>query len=178
MGRFVWRVPLALAPWLLSALPALADGAAKVSCEIRENGQPASGTIAIMAGGREVSGGTCGKPLSIAPGPHEAILRLDGALDGPEVRVRINAQAGKTTPLTGEFTTGFLDVRIQSQGKDTAGIALIRRDGAQIGTLGSGVTAHLSAGTYEVVARYRTRERRFENVSIERDKRTSLSAAF
>ena len=86
--------------------------------------------------------------------------------------------ASKAADLRADFATGLLEVRIQSKGRDTAGIAVIRRDGKQIGTLGSGVTAHLSTGSYEVIARYRTHERRFENVAIQADQRTALNASF
>jgi hypothetical protein len=169
---------LVLMPLLLAGQPALATGGARVTCEITENGQAASGTMAVVSGDAEIADGVCGKPLAIPPGTHEVVLRLDGALDGPELRRSLDAASGKTTPLTGDFATGLLEVRIQSDGKDTAGIAVIRKGGRQIGTLGSGVTAHLSVGSYEVIARYRTHQRRFDTVRIERDQRTALSVGF
>ena len=52
-------------------------------------------------------------------------------------------------------------------------MAVIRKDGKQIGTLGSGVAAHLSAGSYEVVARYRSQEKRFDDVQIKKGERTA-----
>src|SRR5688572_31241826 len=119
-GRF-WLVlgPLLLAPPLANA------NGAKVSCEILENGRPASGTIVLLAGTTEVADGACGKPLSIPAGADSAVLRLDGALDGPEQRATLDP----TTPtLRADFATGLLEVRIQSQGRDTAGIAVIRRN--------------------------------------------------
>ena len=45
-------------------------------------------------------------------------------------------------------------------------------------TLGSGVPAHLSVGTYEVVARYRTQQKAFPDVAIKKGERTVLDAAF
>jgi hypothetical protein len=178
MGRSRCAGPLILVPLWLLVVPAVATSGARVTCEITENGQPASGTITVLADGAEVVEGTCGRPLPIPAGAHEAVLRLDGALDGPERRIPLEALAGRTVPLSADFATGLLEVRIQSQGRDTAGIAVIRKDRRQVGTLGSGVTAHLSVGSYEVIARYRTHERRFESVEIRKGERSALAASF
>jgi hypothetical protein len=178
MGRSRWGRALFLAPLWLLALPAVATSGARVTCEITENGQTASGTIVVLADGAEVVEGTCGRPLAIPAGAHEAVLRLDGALDGPERRMSLEATAGRTVPLSADFATGLLEVRIQSQGRDTAGIAVIRKAGRQVGTLGSGVTAHLSVGSYEVIARYRSHEQRFEAVEIRKGERQALAASF
>jgi hypothetical protein len=162
---------------LLLALPVLAAGGGAVQCEIRENGQPATGTIVLLKGEAEAARGSCGKPVSVAPGEYTAVLGLDGALDGPEQRQPVTV-ANKTEKLSADFATGLLEMRIKSQGRDTAGMAVIRKDGKQIGTLGSGVAAHLSAGQYEVVARYRTQQKPFPAVQIKAGERTVLDAAF
>lgn len=177
-GQWGRRLGVGLVPLLLAGAPARASGGGKISCEITENGRPASGTIVIMAGAAEVADGACGKPIAVPGNADSAVLRLDGALDGPELRTPLAAGPARPAVLHADFSTGLLEVRIQSQGRDTAGIAVIRRDGKQIGTLGSGVTAHLSSGTYEVVARYRTHEKRFEQVDIQPDRRTALNASF
>ena len=171
---------LAVLPPLLAALavPVLGQGGGSVTCEILENGQAASGTIALLSGETEVARGSCGRPLSAPAGEYTAVLGLDGALDGPEQRKSVSVQAGKSAKLTADFPTGLLEVRIRSQGRDTAGMAVIRRDGRQIGTLGSGVAAHLSAGTYQVVARYRTQQKPFDTVQIKAGERTVLDASF
>jgi hypothetical protein len=57
-------------------------------------------------------------------------------------------------------------------------MAVIRKDGKQIGTLGSGVAAHLSAGHYQIVARYRSQQKEFADVAITAGQRTTLDAAF
>ena len=170
---------LCLPLYLLSvpaAVAAAADG--KVLCDVTENGQAATGTLTVMSGETEVASGPCGKPLGVAAGEYTAVVELDGALDGPKQRQPLSVQAGKLATLKAEFATGLLEVRIQSQGRDTAGMAVIRKDGAQIGTLGSGVAAHLSAGRYEVVARYRSQQKAFAEVTITAGKRTVLDAAF
>jgi hypothetical protein len=168
---------LLLLAWLL-ALPSSAQDSGKVECEISENGGTATGTVTVLAGEREVARSACGKTLTVPPGSYTAVLSLDGALDGPEQRKPLTVETDKVAKLKGEFATGKLEVRIKSQGKDTAGMAVIRRDGRQIGTLGSGVAAHLSTGKYEVVARYRAQQKAFSDVTIEQGRHTVLEAAF
>jgi hypothetical protein len=167
--------------WVLG-LPTMAaaqDGKeGKVLCDVTENGQAATGTLTVLSGETEVASGPCGKPLAVAAGEYTAMVELDGALDGPKQRQPLSIQAGKLAALKAEFSTGLLEVRIKSQGRDTAGMAIIRKDGAQIGTLGSGVAAHLSAGRYEVVARYRSQQKAFAEVIITAAQRTVLDAAF
>lgn len=163
---------------LLLPGPARAGSDGKAICEVTENGKPASGTIVVLHDGTELARGSCGKAFSVAAGEHVAVLTLDGALDAPERRLPLPVQADKTAKLGADFATGLLEVHITSQGRDTAGVAVIRKDGRQIGTLGSGVSAHLSAGSYEVIARYRTQERRFDKVAIAAAQRAVLDAAF
>jgi hypothetical protein len=172
-------LPHALSVLALLASPALAFAQnGSVSCEVKENGVVASGTLTLLRGEAEVGSGTCGKPLAAAPGDYTAVIVLDGALDGPEQRKPVSVQAGKTATVSAEFSTGLLEVKIQSQGRDTAGMAVIRKNGKQIGTLGSGVTAHLSVGRYEVVARYRTQQKAFAEVVVTQGQTTVLDAAF
>lgn len=177
IGSGYTRWLLALASLAL-ALPALAQGRGTLNCKIQENGESASGTISLLEGETEVARGTCGRPLSVPAGNYTAVLALDGALDGPEQRKPVTVAAGKGGEVSADFATGILEVKIQRKGRRAAGMAIIRRDGKQIGTLGSGVAAHLSEGTYEVVARYRKQEKRFEAVRVTRGERVSLDAAF
>ncbi len=163
---------------LLRVMPALAGANGKVSCEVLENGKPASGTLTVLNGDSEVAAGSCGKPFEVPAGTYTAALSLDGALDGPEQRKPLAIQAGQTVKVDADFATGLLEMRIRSQGRDAAGMAVIRKDNKQIGTLGSGVAAHLSVGSYQVVARYRSQEKRFDEVQIKKGERTPLEATF
>lgn len=164
-----------------SAVPlqvAAEDAAGRVTCTIQENGEEASGVVAVQRDGKEVTSGSCGKELSVPAGTYTAVLRLDGALDGPEQTQPLTIKKGESTTVSANFATGILEVRIASQGKRAAGMAVIKRDGKQIGTLGSGVAAHLSAGTYEVIARHRTQEKAFGAVAVSAGQRVTLDAAF
>ncbi len=164
---------------LVLAVPAFADNpSGKVSCEVLENGEAATGDVSILLDGTQVANGVCGKDLSVPVGKYSAIIRLDGALDSPQKTETITVKKGATSKLKADFDTGMLEVRIASQGKRAAGMAIIKRGGEQIGTLGSGVPAHLSAGTYEVVARYRTQEKTWTDVKVEKNAHATLDAAF
>jgi len=182
MTRSRPALSLALSTLFLLGLPAWVAAqdtkGGKVLCDVTENGEAATGTLTVLSGETEVASGPCGKPLAVAAGEYTALVELDGALDGPKQRQPLSVQAGKLAALKAEFATGLLEVRIKSQGRDTAGMAIIRKDGAQIGTLGSGVAAHLSAGRYEVVARYRSQQKAFDEVIITSGQRTTLDAAF
>jgi hypothetical protein len=155
---------------------AFADAA--VQCEISGNGEPASGTMLILDGTREVAEGTCGKPLSVPAGSYTAVLRLDGAIDGPEQRLPLTVGKDAPKPLKADFATGVLEVKVQSESKAAAGMAIIKKDGKQIGTLGSGVPAHLSAGTYEIVVRHRSEQKTLDKVVLARGERKSLEVSF
>jgi hypothetical protein len=178
--RFAAALALGIGAVQLAAWTAFAAGGApaRVTCEILENGKPASGVVRLLQGEAEIASGACGKPVEAPAGSYMAVLALDGALDGPEQRKPLTLAAGQSLKVNADFPTGLLEVRIRSAGRDAAGMAIIRKDGKQIGTLGSGVSAHLSTGSYEVIGRYRAQERRFDGVHIEADKRTTLEASF
>jgi hypothetical protein len=57
-------------------------------------------------------------------------------------------------------------------------MAVIKRNGQQLGTLGSGVAAHVSTGTYRILVRYRSQEKDLGEVTITAGQRASLSAEF
>jgi hypothetical protein len=162
----------------MAASSVAADGSGRVSCTISENGQPASGVVSIQRDGQEISHGSCGKELNVAPGTYTAALRLDGALDGPEQTQAVVVEAGALSKLKTDFVTGTLEIRIASLGKRAAGIAIIKRGGQQLGTLGSGVAAHVSAGTYRVIVRYRAQEKDLGDVTIAGGQHATLDAAF
>lgn len=173
------RSVAATAGVMLVVVSALAQGGAgQASCAVTENGEPASGSLVLQRDGTEVARGACGKPVTAPPGAYTAVIALDGALDGPTRSERITLEAGKTRELRADFETGVLEVRIEREGRRAAGMAIIRRDGAQIGTLGSGVAAHLSAGRYEVVVRYRADEKSFPDVVVSKGTPTKLEASF
>lgn len=165
--------------YLSWSAPGMAQaGSGKVECKVLENGEAASGTISVRKDGNEVAQGGCNQPLSVPAGSYSAVISLDGALDGPEQTQTVTVKAGAVARVTADFPTGILQVFIESAGKQAAGMAVIRRGGSQIGTLGSGVAAHLSAGAYEIVARYRTEKKDFDTAVLERGKRLVLNASF
>jgi len=151
----------------------------QISCTVAENGAPATGTMRVaQKDGAVVHSGACAGTIAIAPGKYQVVVGLDGALDGPEQTFEVNLRAGVAETVNADFATGILQVRIESGGQRAAGMAIIRRQGTQLGTLGSGVTAHLSVGTYQVLARYRLRSQEFSSVAIQAGQTTTLDASF
>lgn len=167
---------------LCATCPALAlaePPTGRVTCAITENGQTASGVISVQKDGKEIATTSCGRELSVPVGSYVVALRLDGTFDGPEHRQNIEVKPGAAPQkLSADFATGILEVRITSGGRRAAGMAVIKRNGQQLGTLGSGVTAHLSAGTYRILVRYRNHEKDLGEVTITGNQRLSLDAAF
>jgi hypothetical protein len=98
---------------------------------------------------------------SLCAGTAKVTLRLDGALDNPAKTVEVVVAAGKTTPVTADFQTAVLEVRIEAKGQQGTGLVAVEKDGKRIGTLGSGVAARLSTGAYEVVVRLGGAEQRY-----------------
>jgi hypothetical protein len=181
-GLFLGALPARLhaAPPSASPEPDIrgAQARGRVACRITENGGAASGTMTVRKDGAEVASGPCGDPLSVPPGSYEVALGLDGALDRPMQTVRVDVSPGGTGLAAADFQTAILEVRIEAEGRRAAGMATIFRNGERVGTLGSGVSGHLSAGTYDIVARYRGAEQRFDAVTLAPAERRSLTATF
>lgn len=180
------RTTRACATWaLLGSLLCLhdrpvahADAHGRLTCEILENGRNASGVVAVLQDEKEVATTSCGRELSVPPGEYVAALRLDGAFDGPEQRQPISVKPGSMQKLHADFPTATLEVRISSSGRRAAGIAIIKRSGQQLGTLGSGVAAHLSTGTYHIFVRYRAQEKDLGEITLAPGQHRVLDAIF
>jgi len=180
MSRYVHTflaVPILAAVALVPSVRADRPGA-QIACSVQENGLAATGTVRVAKGDATVHSGSCSGAIPLPPGAYAVVVGLDGALDGPEQTFNITVRPGGNETVTADFATGILQVRIESQGQQAAGMAIIRRGGTQLGTLGSGVTAHLSVGSYDVVARYRLKSQEFTGVAITRAQTTTLDARF
>jgi len=132
----------------------------QIQCTVTENGTPSNGSVAVVQNGRQVASGSCKRALSVPAGASKVTLRLDGALDNPAKTVEVVVAAGKTTPVTANFKTAVLEVRIEAKDQRGTGLVAVEKNGKRIGTLGSGVAARLSAGAYEVVVRLGGAEQR------------------
>lgn len=150
----------------------------RIACTVLDNGAPASGTMAIHRGSRQVQEGPCGHPVELPPGAYEVEVQLDGALDRPTQRRPTRVKPGNTSEVKGRFATGTLRVMVRARGRRAAAMAVIFKEGRRVGTLGSGVSAHLSAGKYEVEVRHRTEKRRFEDVAVRKAKARTLDVTF
>lgn len=149
----------------------------QIRCSITENGTPSRGTIVVAQNGREVAGGSCGAAVSVPAGKFKVTVRLDGVLDNPSKTLDVEVQAAKSTPVAVDFQTGVLEVRIEAKGERGIAMVVVNRGSKRIGTLGSGVAARLSAGSYEVVVRLGGQERRYP-VDLRPGQRRILRAQF
>lgn len=157
--------------------PAPAPRPGRVVCEVTENGAPAPASIALYSNGRSVATGSCASALELPAGTYDAVVTLESALDRPSRTVRVTVPEGGLAAARASFETAILEVRFTAGGLPAHGLAIVERDGVTVGTLGSGVSARLSAGTYTIVARYRTAERRFV-VTLAPEQRRALRADF
>ena len=172
-----WVPPLVVAVVWLGGVGMAEAQTGQIRCSVTENGSPARGTIVVEHNGREVGGGSCGAALSVPVGKCKATVRLDGTLDNPSKAVSVEVRAAKTTPVSVDFQTGVLEVRIETKGQRGTGIVTVNRGSKRIGTLGSGVAGRLSAGTYEVVVRLGGEERRY-TVDLRPGQRRLVRAQF
>lgn len=154
-------------PWWLTALASLWVAASasaqtgQILCSVTENGSPARGNVVVEQKGRQMAAGSCNGTLSVPAGKYEVTVRIDGVLDNPAKTRRVEVATDKTVPVSVDFKTGVLEVRIESQDHRGTGIVTVSQLGKRIGTLGSGVATHLSAGRYEVLVRLDGKERRY-----------------
>ena len=148
-----------------------------LTCGASENGASARGTFVALRGTERVASGTCGSPVTLPAGTYDVVVTLETALDRPSRTVRAHVPEGGRFHATASFATAILEVRFTSSGRNVAGIAVIRREGREIGTLGSSIPARVSAGSYEVTARYRT-STQTHTVDLAPDQRRALRAAF
>jgi hypothetical protein len=158
--------------------PATAQAqSAEIRCNVTENGAPARGSLVAEQSGKRVGSGSCTTPLTVPPGKYRVTVNLDGALDHPSRTVEVEASAGKTVPVAVDFQTGVLEVRIETKGQRGTGLVTVNRGSKRVGTLGSGVAARLSVGSYEVVVKLDGREQRYP-VDLRPGQRRTIRAQF
>ena len=149
----------------------------QIQCAVTENGTPSNGTAVVEQSGKKVASGSCRRPLPVPAGKSKVTIRLDGALDNPARTVEVDVVAGKTAPVTVDFKTAVLEVRVDAKGQRGTGLVAVEKDGKRIGTLGSGVAARLSAGPYVVIVRLGGKEQR-HSVDLRPGQRRVVRAQF
>ncbi len=143
---------------IAAAFPVLlGQGGGRVAVRITENGRRATGTFTLFEGGRPVATGTADAPAGVAPGRYRIVVRLDGALDRPEIVTEVDVAGGAVAVVPAPFSTGTLDIAVQLGGRRVAAsVAIFRAGGtASVAVLSSGVRGVLSAGEYDLQVRYR-----------------------
>jgi hypothetical protein len=169
--------------WLVLGLCLLPSGGqakpeslARIDCEARDNGAPASASFVVLGSAGEIAKARCGQPTSLPAGSYEVAVHLDGAADAPVSRQRVEAGAGQLTKVLAEFETGELLVEITREGRRSVGQIKLLQHGRQLAILSSGVATRVSAGTYTLEVSSRGRTRALEAVTVSRGERRVLSA--
>lgn len=149
----------------------------QLRCVAEENGAHAAASFEMKQNGQTVAQGSCESPVELPPGAYVAHITLETALDRPTRAVPVQVAEGGVVTARASFQTAILEVRFTDERAPVHGLAMVRQGGRTLGTLGSGVTARVSAGTYEIVARHRTEDRTY-TVSLAPGQRRALRAAF
>ena len=163
---------------LLVAPSAWGQAPAHVDCSPTENGKPASGTLRVLDGDREVAKGSCGKGADVPAGAYEVVVALDGAADAPDHRERLTLTAGQARKVAARFETGELLVEVSRGGRRGVATVKVLRAGKAVATLSAGVASRLSTGTYSVEVESRGEKRTFETVTVSAGERRAISVEF
>lgn len=126
-------------------------GEGMFSCSVTENGSPAGATVLVRQGSQVVTEGACiGPARTLAAGTYDVTIRLAHLIDAPEQFRRVVVTDGGNAEVSAAFETARLTVELLHDGQRIPGRATLYRNGYQVGTMGSGVYTHLSAGHYTV----------------------------
>lgn len=173
----VYVAPTSTTASTTTSSPAPAPRPGELRCDVLENGIYAPASIEVRQAGRVVASGSCATPVVLPAGTYAATITLESALDRPARTVNVVVPDGGAAVARASFETAMLEVRFTNDGAPVPGLAILRRGGVQVGTIGSGVAARVSAGTYEIVARYRTVERTY-SVALSAGQRRAVRADF
>lgn len=126
-------------------------GQGTFTCSVTENGSAAGAIVLVRQGSRIVTEGPCIAPTrTLAAGTYDVTIRLSGLVDAPEQFRRVVVTNGGAAEVSAAFETARLTVELLHDGQRIPGRATLLRDGYPVGTIGSGVYTHLSAGHYTV----------------------------
>lgn len=157
---------------------ASADGGASFLCEGRDNDRPAPAHFRLLSAEREIASGRCGVPQAISPGSYQALIMLDGALDQPLWRERVEIESGQTRLLSARFETGELLVEVRRMAQRSVGTVRVFLAGKPLASVAAGATIRLSTGSYGVAVESLGEKRPPEAVTIVRDERRVLVIDF
>jgi hypothetical protein len=162
---------------LALGLCATASAESRIRCQVDENGAPAQARIDVSSNGRVIASGSCGNPIAVPAGSYSATLTLENVIDRPTRTVQVSVPLNGEGVARASFATSIVEVIFSVSGRTTQGTAILMRDGREIGTLGTGVPVRVSAGSYQLVARYQAQSRSYA-LALSPGQRRSLRAQF
>ena len=138
-------------------------------------------TVELIQNGRTIASAACGLgalPLSAIPGAYVARISLADTFDGTHRDVPVQVVAGQVRGLTVEVPTALLEVRAEVAGRLVFGRAIVRRSGNVVGSLGSGVVATLTPGSYDIEVVQGSQRRLLQGIRLAPGQRRALRVAF
>lgn len=150
----------------------------RAGCQITENGAAANGTLVVRRGATEVARGTCAQSFTLPAGAYTATLTLDGIVDAPTQTAPLTVRGGVVTLARANFQTSILIVTLEQNGRRVPGRVALLRGGVRVGSIGSGVTSRVSAGTYDLEVRFRGQTRVLRGVTLAPTQRRGVRVRF
>jgi len=155
--------------------------AGSLRCSATRNGVESRATVELIQNGRTIASAACGLgalPLSAIPGAYVARISLADTFDGTHRDVPVQVVAGQVRGLTVEVPTALLEVRAEVAGRLVFGRAIVRRSGNVVGSLGSGVVATLTPGSYDIEVVQGSQRRLLQGIRLAPGQRRALRVAF
>ncbi len=148
-----------------------------VRCTVTAAGTLAPATVEVRHQGRVIASGTCGERISVPAGRYDATITLERAIDRPQQTVPLFVPEDGVGTARAAFDTSILEVRFFQNGRRTFGQAILEQNGRVIGSIGSGVVAHVSSGRVTIRARHLTEWRTY-TVDLAPGQRRAIIARF
>ncbi|MBX3270289.1 MAG: hypothetical protein KF729_08505 [Sandaracinaceae bacterium] len=159
-------------------LPAPAPAApGLVACAVTENGAGAPAFVEVRSSGRVIASGACGARIEVPAGDYHAMVTLESVLDRPQRTVAVRVPANGTGVVRVDFPVAIVEVRFTKDREPAFGQAILMVGGREVGSIGNGVPARVSAGRVTMIARYRTEVRTYE-LDLSAGQRRMITAAF
>ncbi len=174
-------LPALLLPFLATALPPLKVSAAQPAtliCRASQNGEPAAASVSFSGSGSHQGEQRCTSAVRAKAGTYDVTVTLHGTVDTPSVKRKVTLPAGRRTVVSAAFSTGELQVGVESDGRAASGMAEVYRGKERVAIIGGNVRVRISAGRYDLVVKHHHRACAAVPVAVHEGKRTEVSAAF
>jgi len=154
------------------------EAGARLKIAVFENGDTALASFLVRQAGSIIKQGSSDAPVALNPGNYDVEVQLHGAVDQPKRLFSVKLSRGATETISAQFETTSLEVVIHVGNQRRSGMAKIQRNGTQVASIGSGLKAKISVGTYDIDVVYRNQVQQFSAVSLIAHEHRVVSASF